>query len=749
MSTLSTAANNLYELYVRANKELAQSMVFKFAEIANGVNESVRQKTGAEVDLANPASWKYYQNICGQYHSTDTAMTVYSLDSETTISFTVSALNANPVTRAAYAFGSTYYNDLLASYPDQEMLILGILYPADMSTALAAPDGTILAYPTHLVEPREVDLIVNLQSWINAYVNRWIVRSFSITDNLYPAVFLAQLTLNVMGQLLNLRLQACKTNQVHSFLMRQYLRSHGFLDVFLDQMSDKQALDMYRNIKYYFRNAGFASTFDRLIDVVFTEANLPAYQYEMRHNQESLSHAHPGDVHYLQSQPGFKRLPLNDKARQYPLPDYSLEQVHAATASQTPYNGDYQDQNFGAIHQALSLSPKGQLGTKVIEVATNPVTRPSQLAPDDILYTQWIDWVASSRYAVPVEFIPEGAKSPVRLDHQQAAAMWIYAVHRATEPLQIPNYPKLLRVPPIQLSQVVRTPKPDIDELYAVVGSPHLSDEIVQAIHDSAVVVPDTIDSLNHFQEVCGEIFVAATTQYNLYSFQHHPQARGHAMGAALRLYADKVVVLDNLLDEDDPTQGMLYTTLIQQLGLNFSGYRPVDYFNMSVRILAAATGADLNDLLDPVNVQRAMVSLMRYLSSYSVQFVSSGSSMLVTIVPRPDVRVSDYQAEEGAVHYADLKYSRPLGETATEMFTVDLRLPSIPSGEVLQATNTFVNDIDVKLVPDNAYVFNEAPYMTSRTGISLDYSNTLEEGFLALTMEERMTIPDVYGYPG
>lgn len=745
MSTLSTTANNLYDLYIKSITDLAQAMVIKFDQVAKSVNKSVLLQSGVIVDEDNPQSWKYYQNICGQYHFTDVPMSVYSLDAEISIDFTVAALQANPVTKAAYAFGSTYYNDLVAAYPEQEALILGILYPADMATAIAAKDGTILSYPTHLIEEGETDFLRILQAWIYAYLHRWYNTAYCATDDLYAASALAQLTLILMGAISNIRLAACKTNQAHSFHIKQYLRSHGFLDTYLNQMTTKQALDMYRNINYYERNAGFEATFDRLIEVVMTGAGLPAYSYEMRHNQETITHSNNVDTKHLQSIGHFKRQPINSIGKRYPLPDYDLVQLNAAAATQTPYNDDYQTWHYTDVAQAMSLSKHAQLPTKVVECSINPVGTPSSLPPDRILFNHWIDWAASDRYAVPVEFIPEGSKTPVRLSHQQAVAVWAYVTHRALEPLDDPTYPKLLRVPAIQLSRVVRSPKPNVQELYDMAATPYLSTQMIDLIYSTGFIVPNTVASLAVFQQLCGQIYAANINQYKLYSFQSHPVARGHAQGAVARLYADKIVRLMDLADPEDPSMGMLYSTLIQQLGLNFSGYRPIDYYNTATSILNAATGSQNNDLRDPSNVQAAMVSLLRYLSSYSIQVISSGASDLNTTIPRPDVRVSNHKSAI-AFH---LKARIPIADVDNvliqESFNKTVGLSAMPGTRYNTMVPTFRTRTETGTLPDRCLKVTSTLKHRVRTGVSVKRSFDSKLLFDALTMSQRMQVVDVY----
>ena len=248
----SLSAANYYQVYIQNTFDLASSIIIKSNDAVNALNNYVNNYAAvngtASVDLANPASWKYYMNLAGLYHYTDTVMEVVSLDTLNTIPFTVQNLALNTATAAGYAYGTYNYKQLVSQYPDQEMLILGILYPVNMAKAIAAAEGTILGYPSSLVETNEYNLISNLQTWINGFKARWVNQQYGISDNLYPATALGLMYLNLVPAILNLRLRACKTNQAHSFHVRMYLASHGFLDQFIDVMTTEQTLFFYRNI---------------------------------------------------------------------------------------------------------------------------------------------------------------------------------------------------------------------------------------------------------------------------------------------------------------------------------------------------------------------------------------------------------------------------------------------------------------------------------------------------------------------
>ena len=157
--------NNHYQLYVDNTLSLAETIVIKFEAAAEALNLAVISQNGyAAVDNETKSSWKYYQNISGQYHFTDTMIQVNSLDLAERIDFTADNLKVHTATRKAYEYGSRYYRDLLQQYPDQELLILGILYPCDIDQAIAAVDGTILTYPAKYVEASEYTFIFKLQA---------------------------------------------------------------------------------------------------------------------------------------------------------------------------------------------------------------------------------------------------------------------------------------------------------------------------------------------------------------------------------------------------------------------------------------------------------------------------------------------------------------------------------------------------------------------------------------------------------
>jgi hypothetical protein len=67
--------NNHYQIFIRQTIQLAETIVIKSAATVDALNKYVIDYFGdAFVDKLNPASWKYYLNLAGEYHPTDEAM---------------------------------------------------------------------------------------------------------------------------------------------------------------------------------------------------------------------------------------------------------------------------------------------------------------------------------------------------------------------------------------------------------------------------------------------------------------------------------------------------------------------------------------------------------------------------------------------------------------------------------------------------------------------------------------------------
>lgn len=623
-------ANNYYQIYINNVFDLANTLSIKFDQAAQALNNKVMIDYGYDaVNLDDPNSWRYYQNISGTYHFSNPAMSVVSLDTLESIPFDKVTLSQHPATLQAYQYGTRYYKDLLAKYPDNELLIRGILYPCDIDYAIAAKDATILSYPTHLVDSNEYSFISNLQDWLYDYFARWVNKQYTIAHDLYVPMYMGQLYLHLIPAIVNIRLSACKTSEAHSFHVRQYLASHGMLDVFLSAMTKEQALFFYRNIDYIEANAGKRSTFDWLVENVLTLRGLPLYEYDAKHSLNYMLPSEANEFTYTdRAEVLFRRLPIN-----YPTVDpkrniFGLSDVLDKIKDQAPENISYNQDNERQINDALVDSDSNTIITKLLESAIKDYgdTVPYRLS--DILLNEWLSMAFSGRYSAYVTVTFPVTKKDVTFSVIDAFILYTYCVLKATG-VDATNLPTIIA------SRVYKVDKPDLDWMYDYFKYSHLSTDQIKSVFLNNP--PTTaVRSVSGFYERARGIYGLTLQHYRAESSNEHCVETGELKVANSQLFEDRLFHLESR------SETPLYTEWLSARGYAFTKYTPEDFLNLAEIIYEGATGAAANKLLSIKDIQRAMVSLFTRLSSYSIQMASDVDTSKVFLVPGVSVKIGD-----------------------------------------------------------------------------------------------------------
>ena len=283
---------------------LVKDVDFQY-EFSGGADGKTRVIFINDYSLSGSKAFMPNDEVFFNYNANNGKMIVRSIDTLEDIEFTKENLLIESIsddrlihraTYRSYKPGSSYFDELVRRYPDQEVLIRGILNPVVIQDAIDAPDHQILFYDKELVEENEITLISNIQNWINKYYIRWNVYAYSLIDELYAPAHLGIMWLQLPMVILNLRLAACKTHEVHSYHIRQYLASHNKLDNYFDYMTKKQQLFFYRNIRYIQRNSGKIKTFDTLTGKVLTDRTIPLNAWNLSHNVKQIGEkVHPDD----------------------------------------------------------------------------------------------------------------------------------------------------------------------------------------------------------------------------------------------------------------------------------------------------------------------------------------------------------------------------------------------------------------------------------------------------------------------
>ncbi len=587
------------KLYLDSVMALAQTLTIKFPAAATMRNEYL-SLIGYNVDPSAPSTWAYYMNLAGQYHASDTPMTVVSLDTLETIEFTYDNLLLHRATRKAYAYGTSYYQNLLSRYPNQETLIRGILNPVPMETILSAKSWEILYYDSEHVESQEVYLISDLQEWINNFTNRWYMPLPARVQLQYPATFFGLMFSHLPGEIINIRNRYVRTPQVHSYHLWCYLGSHDRLNKFKDYTSLKQALYLYRNIEYIEAHAGKTSTFVDLIANILTERRIPLTAYELQQDTSSIGEG-------IYSTGTVAKIPQNTLAESVSGIQYiTIEDALENEVDSAKDNADYLETQKSTVPDMVKNAITNILPTKVLEsvMVDQSDAMPRKLT--DTLLTEWIYLASHGKYTANIILTDPISQEAMSMSVKEALVLWVYAVMQQFE-ITLTDIPKLTAF----FAQ--RIPSPTFSELRKATQKTYVTELGIQVAMTETTSV-STIISTEAFYSTAVAIQGNLSAHRMMYTSMEDLYQRGEWEVLCRKFYCDEPCTL-----VDQPTT---YATWFKEKNWTLSMSTPQEWSDFALSIFTIATGSDLRSTISISDIHSAMIGIMTQLSSYGVQYV-------------------------------------------------------------------------------------------------------------------------------
>lgn len=729
-----SSGNSFLQSYLEQNKKLVKTMVIKSSASAEVLNGYLKLKYGeSSVDQYTPQSWKYYLNICGEYHPTDTLMTVTSLDTLEEIVFSKDNLAIHTATAEAYQYGTRYYYSLLNRYPDQEQLILGMLYPADMQQAVSAEEGTILSYPKELVEPQEQTLIVELQDFIKRFLIRWNVQAFGISDSLYNTAYHGVLYLTLLPKLLNLRLRRCHTEEVHSFHIREYLASNGGLEKYLPFMTLKQALFLYRNLRYLQGNVGKSNILETLIQKILTDRRIPIAEYSVRQLSEFDAQYYPKIT--------ARRKPINSQYNIGEKNYIDLVDLYDKERKLTYGTGQFYDDRPNGVDRKFQNSLSSVVQTKNLE--SNMVDY-NDAVPDPletVLLRQWAYMALDGRYEVIINF-KDPKTSEIRALYARDALIYMTYVSLKSIGVDVD------KIPPYINLKFRRHPKPTLNELLSVVD-PSI-EGIVSDATDLLNGQPQITNcySTSMFFNLSYKIYEEAKRHWLIMSNAHDMNRRAAINAMVLKLYADDKKLMD--------MPNRLYSEWLTTNNLPVYDMTLAQADELVRNIFTEATGLTIDETKQLKNIQKAMLSLLGDLSSYSIQLIREINDSQIRPLNWAAIRGGNlkYSGESDIYVEVNNRVNNAKG-TSQDDGSLDANLTGVRS--VSEHLVSQEQDFHFKMsaignfheerlfsVPFGSFT-TSATYPGYDPAVSAGAGYIGKENFLALTDEEKNQLVDIY----
>lgn len=628
-----------YKIYINDIIKFCKLIIIKFDVTADLMNELVMLKYGkASVDLNNPRTWKYYLNLSGEYHFSDTEMKVYSLDTTEEIIFNKANLAIHGVTRTSYRNLSSYYYDLVDKYPEQESLIRSILYPVDIDKAIAADFGTILEYPSDLIEPQEMTMIDELQTWIKNHLVRWHIKSFSTSDSLYPASYQAVLHTLMPSRILNLRMRRCKTREVHSFHIRAFLASHGGLDKYYDYLTLEQRLWLYRNICYIERNSGIKKELEWLIENILSKRKLPVAEFTARQFAGYDDEYYP-NYHY-------RKTPLNTP---YNVPEkdfYTLEEMKDKESDAAPYNKSYWDENFKKIDRKFKNSGNAIMLVKDMESNVYDYTNAVPYPLPEIILQEWAYKSFTHGYRTVTEF-KHPTSNLIYSTTSDIAFIYMTYIYFKMHGIKLNKLPKWFA------TSILKDPKPTLQLIMRESNLNKVDNQNIALWLINSVPTETQYFSKYHFNQYCNDLFAARLKHWFLISNVHELTERAYVNSMVNMLFTEKLLDFDNEYFNPNNLSMMEW---IASNNLPLDDFNQVDCSKLIDEIFSNATGYYVDKSKIMRYIHKAMISIIKQLTSYSLQWLYNTIDTNIRPFSWAAIRVGNIRGKASSIRYVHSK---------------------------------------------------------------------------------------------
>ena len=432
--------NKEMEAYLKLKFELARSLILKHSDIAEVMNRRLDAAFGpGSYNPNDETTWKYYLNLNGDFFGNpgepwaDQPMTIVSLDDGTNISFDKTTLANHPVTLTQYRNNTQLRENLFSQYPEQYLLIRGILFPIDNTISIPANEGEILYYDSSLVEENEEDLISDLQEEIYNIIARWYVRGFTLTDVFYLPVFLGFLATRIPVAILNIRGKYSRTYQAHSFHVKNFLASNHSLEELYPYLNKRSVMWLYRNLPYLSNATGNEDTLKDIIKKLVAENNIDVGTYYPLQTTSKDENGFP-EANFI-----YTRLDSKGDLVQFKsLPEIIGKEV-STVASGGIHGSDATKYRLSEFTLELDTANSFNDPTKILELSASVVVDILHINPTQLVIDTWLNAVFNLDTPNHIRFIDPNDGTEYIVNNKEATMVFLKALVEIYE-IQDPRF---------------------------------------------------------------------------------------------------------------------------------------------------------------------------------------------------------------------------------------------------------------------------------------------------------------------
>ena len=590
-----------YDAYVKDTLNLAKTMVIKFDEIGIRDNKSL-ERAGYPVNYVDRTTWRYYLNLNGDYHYTDTPMYVKSIDTGEMILFSKENLKIHLSTKRVYNDANSYqYRRLIEAYPAQFLLINGILNPIPMEESINASNYKILRYNKNLVLWNEEQLIPKVQKAIDAFVFKAFNNGYMNTDNLMIVQLVGQTYARIPADIMNIRWEAVGTRYVHDFHIWSRIGSYINIAPYKDVLDNYQKMWLYRNIEWIVRNIGSQHTFGKLIDNLLTHRRVPLASYRASKDTGK-------QLDELKPEPIFIRKNINLLNSYGTAVKYlSVKEVINKETDLARDNALLSEYAEEETISRIRTSIHTDVPTKLLESEMEDYTDRNSDSLLKTLLAEWYHLGYTNTYDTVIEIEEPKTGKIIKLDVKSSAVLFDYLLGLARGEVR-------RDIVHLYYSRASKIRRPSYDEVKQFFTNEYLEPELIHTILNQSTEFEKIINPETFFKK-CSEIYSLKWNHNKIYAQFYDYMQWAQTKAACDFMYTTGYQAMSPFKTYDE---------LLGFLELDISEYTKGELEDLAYSIFIKTTGWDINSSNSLRDTQKALLSLTAELSSYTIQLLNT-----------------------------------------------------------------------------------------------------------------------------
>lgn len=626
--------NILANTYIKDTINLTKSINVKNDNEAKLYNDYIKLAYPTHVvDLSDKTTWRYYKHLMGEYHALDTPIVLTSLDNGASIPLDRNILNLHRKTKKELLKFGLFYKQIIDLFPEQELYIKAVICYKQYNTiseVIALDNFSIVSYATDLVEENEHDLMYELQQAINNYKNIRLIPYYTLSDNLFLASQYHVFYNFILMKILAIRLKNAKTLKAHTFHIKNYLASHHYLDESYTYLTKKQSLFLYRNLLYLDNHAGHNSTFNILIDKLFTDRNISLVNYIYKQENDT------DDSDYIKYRCNQKLLNKADLV--YSPNDFSLDNIKAKEVGLTHGNPKELTYNIKTIDHKFKNSLFSTLLTKDLEtiIVDNTDTVRHKLIPTLIDY--WAYLLKTNKMNYLVTIVDPVTNNELKLTTKDLFKLFVIVLYKS-------NNVQLTEFPDYCIKRVFKENIPTTQQLIGMCYNPqYWYHDTINEIRDS-IPAYSFITTSSQCQEYISSIYNLNIGIWLLTCNYSDKDINGQFEYMIERMCRSDTYTFNNETVED----------FLIRIGVSdLMTYDSSAMESMSYSILNNLYDNKLDFINSYKTIQKALVEVFKKFNSYTIQLINDYYSSSPVLCGPKDTRCSVSEDINSRLYYYD-----------------------------------------------------------------------------------------------